>query len=146
MRKIIVVVFCFILSFFFCNRIYCQSDKYDNNLTVVSDVTKEQQEKFEDLLLKKDISRRIKNASFWLAYKAFRNNDASICFSAVGYNGENDCLDRVDVFEALKILANGDCSNLPNSHANSVDACQAIKAKNCAALSGFKRKQCMGLR
>jgi hypothetical protein len=88
--------------------------------------------------------------SIWLAYKAFRNRDVSICDSAKIEGGPSNapeiCFDRVQHFMFLKALASGDCNNIPPSRQNSKELCEAIKNQSCGdSLPAYQKKICEGL-
>lgn len=137
----IVIFLGFILFFLYSGRTYCQSDKYDNKLTVISDVTTDQQEKFNDLLLKKSIVDRVQKAPRFVAYRAFRQNDTSLCLAS---SDPTLCAANLKVLKMLKRMASGTCDDILVSPLDT-ELCRAVVQNNCTNLNGYKKMICVAM-
>lgn len=97
----------------------------------------------KDAELMQKIESRVEKTSNWMAYKAFRQGDTSICSSAEIPEG---CWLTVRSFVFIKALTTGDCSNIPDESAILKDLCNAVYRGDCSLVSGYKKTMCEALK
>jgi hypothetical protein len=90
-------------------------------------------------LSQKEIRAKLENASGWVAYKAFRQRNTSLCESS---SSNQDCWEVVNQLVFLRSLAKGNCTNLPSQYAGYQDACVALNQQRCSSLPGYKKSLC----
>lgn len=121
----------FVLGVFFCNILFAQIITYS-----------QEQEKLDDIALKKDILERVSKAPRWVAYKAFVMGNTSLCDKS---NSGKNCWSIVQNFVFLKKLTKRDCTKLPEEFKDLADYCAAINNQNCFDLTGFEKTMCNAL-
>lgn len=94
----------------------------------------------------KQIKENLIQQPRWLAFKAAKKRDISICDSAENENSRKVCFEIAQFLRAVEVLANSPCDKLPYSQKEYADLCEALKKNNCSSLSsGYKRSVCDGL-
>lgn len=90
-----------------------------------------------------EVKARLIQERRWLAYKAFKQGNSSICDSAVS---PEDCWTIARSFAFIKALTTGDCSNVSSESSNNLeDFCKAVYRQDCSSLSGYKKTMCEAL-
>ena len=93
--------------------------------------------------LKQKVKNKVEKAPRWIAYKAYRQNNTSVCDSA---DPPKDCWLIARSFIFMKALTTGDCSNIPAESSDLKDFCNAVYRQDCPSLSGYKRTMCEALK
>lgn len=96
----------------------------------------------EEINTKADMVKRLKKSAHFVAFRACREKDTSICDSA---DSPKDCWSYVRSFTFIEDLAEGRCDNINSYYSSFIDVCNALKTGNCSSLSSYKNPFCQGI-
>ena len=104
-----------------------------------------QSDKATDAEEQDKIVEDLNNAPRFVAYRAFVNNDTSLC-NVLDKNSSEDCWRSVRAYKIKKAISEGNCNNIPNDASDEKELCRAINGGGgCTSFSGYKQMICQGL-